>query len=432
MECAESLELQGWAVRKGNFMKKILSFGIAAAALAAFFVSCSNGGGSSGADDGTSEASGFAVGKEISYDGDSYLVLKNDFAENSGRSSRAVVESYSGLFYQNENAENVRREKIEKDFSFPNYVELFSVTSKKDKMTIGYGKLDDCYLYLNRKGEKLYKVTQSWQSNTMFGNLSTSKGNEAFNSLSENEIREYDPNYLMIESYSAVYGDDLSKKARIIYRYITGDDGKTVDYENGIDKIMIHKDFTEMPDKKSRPVWRYDDYYINKERYYDLLDSRSSSNFCNFVFLSDGTYRLNANGDGNVNGSTSTSDYRCQLTIRNIDSSSLQYRVRITNSDNITDSKDVAFDYATGKSEYISVSSDKTAFTVDGAKVEVPESVTIKALYSDQSAPLQKYASVSFKPKQSDEGEIVFEPDVDEFIENYKKDFKSLYDESKK
>ena len=146
MECAESLELQGWAVRKGNFMKKILSFGIAAAALAAFFVSCSNGGGSSGADDGTSEASGFAVGKEISYDGDSYLVLKNDFAENSGRSSRAVVESYSGLFYQNENAENVRREKIEKDFSFPNYVELFSVTSKKDKMTIGYGKLDDCYL----------------------------------------------------------------------------------------------------------------------------------------------------------------------------------------------------------------------------------------------------------------------------------------------
>ena len=166
MECAESLER--WAVRKGNFMKKILSFGIAAAALAAFFVSCSNGGGSSGADDGASEASGFAVGKEISYDGDSYLVLKNDFAENSGRSSRAVVESYSGLFYQNENAEKVRREKIENEFNISKYVELFSVTTKCEKSTAGQSSLSDCYLILNEKGQKMYRLRQVWQSTSMF------------------------------------------------------------------------------------------------------------------------------------------------------------------------------------------------------------------------------------------------------------------------
>ena len=58
--------------------------------------------------------------------------------------------------------------------------------------------------------------------------------------------------------------------------------------------------------------------------------------------------------------------------------------------------------------------------------------MTIKALYSDQSVPLQKYAAVSFKPKRSDEGEIVFEPDAGEFIENYRNDFKALYDEAKK
>ncbi len=58
--------------------------------------------------------------------------------------------------------------------------------------------------------------------------------------------------------------------------------------------------------------------------------------------------------------------------------------------------------------------------------------MTIKALYSDQSVPLQKYAAVSFKPKLSDKGEIVYKPDVDEFIENYKKDFKALYDGAEK
>ena len=112
------------------------------------------------------------------------------------------------------------------------------------------------------------------------------------------------------------------------------------------------------------------------------------------------------------------------MSVRDIGSTTLQYRAK---------SRDyITFDYATEKSDYISVSSKKSTFDVDGEKVEVPSSVTVKALYSDQSVPLQKYASVSFKPKLSDEGEIVYEPDVDAFIENYKKDFKSLYDEAKK
>ena len=112
------------------------------------------------------------------------------------------------------------------------------------------------------------------------------------------------------------------------------------------------------------------------------------------------------------------------MSVRDIGSTTLQYRAK---------SRDyITFDYATEKSYYISVSSKKSTFTVDGEKVEVPSSVTVKALYSDQGVPLQKYAAVSFKPKLSDEGEIVYEPDVDAFIENYKKDFKSLYDEAKK
>ncbi len=233
-------------------MKKILAFGIAAAAFAAFFVSCSNGGGSSGTDDGTAEASDFAVGNEISYDGDKYLVLKNDFAENSSRSARAVVESYSGLFYQNENAQKVRREKIEKDFNVSKYVELFSVTTKCEKSTAGQSSLNDCYLILNEKGKKMYRLRQVWQSTSMFPEINgTDEKTAEFNKLDENQLREYDPDYFKIESYSAAYGDDLSKKVSAEYRYARNEDGKTVDYKNGIDKTMSYKDFTEMPDKKA-------------------------------------------------------------------------------------------------------------------------------------------------------------------------------------
>lgn len=434
MECAESLELQGWAVRKGNFMKKILSFGIAAAALAAFFVSCSNGGGSSGADDGASEASGFAVGKEISYDGDSYLVLKNDFAENSGRSSRAVVESYSGLFYQNENAEKVRREKIENEFNISKYVELFSVTTKCEKSTAGQSSLSDCYLILNEKGQKMYRLRQVWQSTSMFPEIKgTDEKTAAFNKLDENLLREYDPDYFKIESYSAVYGDDLSKKIMDEYRYKRNSDGdgKTVDYET-LKQHLSSKDFIEMSDKKLKACYRTLEDFETGKFCYSLLDAKSTSSFCELQVRGNGNYGFYVRGDGKIGGSTNDSLYKCWLSVRNIDSSSLQYRAKITNNDNTTDSKYITFDYATGKSDYISVSSDKTTFDVLGENVEVPASVTIKALYSDQSAPLQNYAAVSFKPKLGDEGEIVYKPDVDEFIENYKKNFKALYDESKK
>ena len=68
-------------------MKKNYAFGV----FSAFFVSCSNGG-LPGEGDCAADASGFSVGKELSYDGDKYLVLKNVFVENSDCSARAVVQ----------------------------------------------------------------------------------------------------------------------------------------------------------------------------------------------------------------------------------------------------------------------------------------------------------------------------------------------------
>lgn len=405
-------------------MKKILAFGIAAAAFAAFFVSCSNGGGSSGADDGAAEASDFAVGNEISYDGDKYLVLKNDFAENSGSSSRAVVKSYSGLFYQNENAQKVRREKIEKDFNVSKYVELFSVTTKCEKSTAGQSSLNDCYLILNEKGKKMYRLRQVWQSTSMFPEINgTDEKTAEFNRLDENQLREYDPDYFKIESYSAVYGDDSSKKINNEYRYKRNSDGKTVDYET-LKQHLSTKDFIEMSDKKVKACYRTLEDFETGLFCYSLLDAKSSSNFCQLEVRSNGEYGFYVRGDGKIAGSTNDSFYKCWLSVRDIGSTTLQYRAKSRGY--------ITFDYATESSDYISVSSKKSTFTVGGEEVKVPSSVNVRALYSDQGVPLQKYAAVSFKPKLSDEGEIVYEPDVDAFIENYKKDFKFLYDEAKK
>lgn len=69
-------------------------------------------------------------------------------------------------------------------------MELFRIIFKKDKITNGYGKLDDSYLYLSRNGKKLYQATLLRQLNTIFGSLPTSESNVASNGLSENEIRE--------------------------------------------------------------------------------------------------------------------------------------------------------------------------------------------------------------------------------------------------
>ncbi len=76
-------------------------------------------------------------------------------------------------------------------------------------------------------------------------------------------------------------------------------------------------DFTRMSDKAIRVVWRYDkekfsDDCRNDNIYYFLLNSCSISGFC---FFHDGTYWLNVNGDGSINGSTSTSFYCCKVSI---------------------------------------------------------------------------------------------------------------------
>ena len=401
-------------------MKKILSFGIAAAVLAAFFVSCSNDGGSSGADDGASEAADFAVGNEISYDGDKYLVLKNDFAESSGSSSRAVVESYSGPFYQNKNAQKVRREKIEKDYGVEKYIELFKITARKTSSK-GIASLSDKYRILDENKKMVYEIVQKWSSTTMYPSISeTSVRSEKFNELTENQIREYDPDYMLF------YSKNL--KMQIEYTYLRNDDEITVDYTK-LQKSQEYKNYKYLQAgdiKVSRFVSRIQTNYINNNVTYMLCDPVTGSNFCSINITSP---FISAEGDGEVGGSTSTSDWRGKMNIREITPERAKIKIEkkennVLTEDSFSGNKWISYSALGEYSDYISVGDITENFEETGK--DIPSKITFTAPFKNPDATFQKYVSVSYYPELED-GDIVYKPDYEEWVSNYEKDFESLF-----
>lgn len=87
------------------------------------------------------------VGQKITFQGETYKVLRNDFLEEENSSSsslnknvlsnvavnvsRAVIttNSNSGSEYKNEKAKNLRWNKVEKDYGVSKFIELFNVTN---------------------------------------------------------------------------------------------------------------------------------------------------------------------------------------------------------------------------------------------------------------------------------------------------------------
>lgn len=78
---------------------------------------------------------------------------------------------------------------------------------------------------------------------------------------------------------------------------------------------------------------------------------------------------------------------------------------------------------------YITVSSEKTKLTVNGAETEVPSAVTFRAPFKDTSAALQPYTSILWKP-EVESGAIVYKPDYENCLAAYGADFATLYDKS--
>lgn len=421
-------------------MKIFKKIGISMVLLSALFVSC----GTNDDDDSSSsgDSSGFTVGSEISFDGGKYLVLKNDFASSlsasANISSRAVIKSDSGSYYQNENAEKLRRNKIESDYGISNYIELFKVTTRIDASKKGIASLEDVYLILNESKKEIFKVTQKWSSTTLFASEnSVAKRSEQFKALTENQIREYDPDYFTYENKKALYGNDLSKKILTQYVYTRSKNEKTVDYTK-IDSIRDWKDYKKMSDKKEKAVWRSAVYNPGTEdpsTSYYLLNMAGS----NFLSIYTETNYISAEGEGALTGSTSTSDWQGVVIPESVNAEAATFNVRLRDEDKeilnnaftVTYSNlDSTKEAKTSDAEYyITVSSEKTKLTVNGTETEVPSAVTFRAPFKDTSAELQPYTSVSWKPEVEND-EIVYKPDYESWIAAYDADFATLYDKS--
>lgn len=408
-------------------MKKLYAIVLLFSTLIFEFVSCAEDEDVKPALQETNFENYYAVGKEVTIDDEQYLIIKNDFDMKSS-TGRAVFKSDSGEYYQNEKAQTLRRKKIEQDFGITSYVEAFKITTRSTKSIKGISNFADIYLVLNADKTPLYKINQTWQSTAMFEGTTAEKA-EAFNKLTENEVREYDPDYFTFESLKGIYGTDLSKKIKMqfVYKH-SEEDLKVVDYDD-LRKIQDYKDFFSI-DKKERSIWRTHTTYMNNEvdvPTYMIQDPISGSNFCNFV-INKNNYKLQAEGDGAINGSTSTSVWRGEIKVSSVTSEKAVFTVTKTD----TDVSDGGTTYntiyselssASQESKYISVSENVTI-----NNMEVPSKITFTAPFKKSTVPLQKYTAVSWYPEYDESTmSIKYKPDYEEWINNYKKDFEQLY-----
>lgn len=402
------------------------------------------------------------VGQEITFQGETYKVLRNDFLEEENSSSsssnknvlsnvavnvsRAVIttNSNSGSEYQNENAKKLRYDKIEKDYGVSKCIELFNVTNNNISNTNGTATLEDKFLICDKE-EPIYQIKQVWSSATLFSGTTAEKA-AAFNALTENEIRAYDPDYFTFTSRASLYGDDLSKKVQTEYQYTRNAGEKTCDYTSLVG-VKDWKDFKKMSDGNEKSVWRTETYYTGSEikNINYVLHAPSGSNFFSFNITSN---KIEANGDGTLNGSTSKSVWRGDVRVKSVTSTAAEFQVTLKDQDELVEPKnnagtngktfkvksysslDSTKEATTSDAEYyITVSSEKTKLTVNGTETEVPSAVTFRAPFKDTSVALQPYTSISWKP-EVESGAIVYKPDYESWIAAYDADFATLYDKS--
>ena len=423
------------------------------------------------------DVSALKVGAKVSYGGAKYLVTKNTLPTVSA--NRAVLEniessSREAISEENESAEEIaknveyinryltndfRAKLLKQEFDLTEYIELFPVGTRKETGNNGLASLNDNYLLLNAEGKKIAKFRQKWQSNSFsnfyFGVRGETEETEKFNSLTEEELREYDPLY--VDLY--YYPKDLKDWKQIEFRYnyyvdstdSSSEHYKKVNYES-LNSRKDYFDFTYNSAGKERAVYRVD-VMQNGAKQYWLLEAVASGGYT-ALMTSDYGFTLILNGEGKVGGTTKTSVYSNNLrsqyfSYTPIDVSSKEGDVKsicsvpneggtyttdfsgeveITKSDN-TKVK-VPVSEIGNNCDIMSVSTEKT--TVNAT--EVPASMTYHAHYAknkDGTYPTKdKYTKVTCYPVYDEaNSRIIYkvtEKSIEDYINAYKADFATL------
>lgn len=388
-------------------------------------------------------ASQYVVGSTVTYEDIAYKVIRNDFISAGSRASEVFADG------------SYRASLLSEKLGIEKCIELFDLTTRKETSAKGLASLTDKYVELDSEGNTIATAKQEWSQSGLFPSLTTSEKNAAFNALSEEELREYDPDKIYIEAKKSLYGNDLSKHYNYEFDYDRNDD-KSVNLD-ALKCVKTWKDYALNFSGKEKSVWRTEEYAKGSITY--CLQNPGNESSSGFASVKEYTnsenytykYDLQAAGDGKINGSTSTSDFDgiARITSLSTDAISLKFtskvndvltvryditnsesgsidslkiRERVYDTDGTTTTSDKTESYSLTDFDFKYVAFSDTKKTI-GEK-EYPAAITITAPVLDEETSIlhTKYLVLTFN--LSDSGE--YEPDIESYIQNYKNDFSSI------
>ncbi|MDE6736102.1 MAG: hypothetical protein K2J50_01215, partial [Treponemataceae bacterium] len=397
----------------------------------------------------------YDVGSIVKFEGKDYLVIRNTEAGNT-----VAEQSPAYHYYPNARADAYREQLIKKHNMSEPYVLVFNTTTTKDNTA---SSLDDDYRIL-RNGVTYYRFRYRWEKDRITN----------YANLTADELRNrYDPTCFIVDNYSADYGSDLSKKFFYRYKFPYNQDEKTVSYtDDNLRQKDKYIDYVYI-DSKERNQYAS---MIGPNWHSYILRNPKNPNYDNFfefrVDFNDNattkSYRLVAKGKGTLDDTATNKDYQNTLYISKLRYYSDRRDVwfKVTPKKNNVDGEAVPFDDLYEREEYqyedVGDTGDWAGSDTDGSPtgtktlvvknkgvgkyvtvsettksvngITVPDWITFSVPFEDENAPMSKFTTVTFVPKEKDDYVIYVlkkgsETDY-EFIDNFKAGY-SIFGEYK-
>lgn len=413
----------------------------------------------------------YPKGNIINYNNKAYLITRNIYDENnqvdvnkdledkSVAENREYIEKYLTLKW---NDVDFRQSLIEKSFNITEYIELFDRTSVKNNNSSDSGKaLVDKYIYVDKNLKKIAEICVTWDAETFckfYFDLTTQEEcYQKFDTLSEEELREYNP----ISFELRLYEEENIEVSRLEHTYDYYEDSKNSESENykkvNYGSLLNSAEYCDyfVIDGFYYPSWRTEKS-SNGEIHYQLLD-KDSNKFCEIMLRPKEQFENDDVRFGLIVFPVNTHRslyqmYYCKnpLDVRHFSviDNEVQSIEILSQEDDIDYSKDMSFTLECGSkheqettklvdihtiTDLMKASPEQT--TVNG--YTVPDSITYYSHFlKDENGEypiLDKYATATLYPEWDDTvNRIVYkvtEKTIKDFINNYKADFMSLYSE---
>ncbi len=347
----------------------------------------------------------YGIGRTFELTGTNYLLVKESF-------------------YVDTKTKQAHANLLKECFGAENLVEVYNYSNRRTDN----GYLKYRYALFDENKNYVFNIFDRWGTDILSSGTNAEKI-VAFNKLSEDEIFKYYPTQFEIGNTSTVYGTDLSKKYFNDFKYNYSADGKTVDYDSNLKSTTSYKDYIQL-ESHERAMWTLSHDLIGKKYNYNLKNGNDSECISFSVYEDRNFFRLYTKGNGHMNGTTDSSVWNSRIFVSSVDASSASFQIAKMDNNVTTLAQSYSVTYSeltsdSKASEFITVSSTTTE--INGQSV--PEKVTFTAPFKSPTVQLQPFTAVSWKPRYDENSaSIVYEPDYEEYINKYKENFVSLYE----